>query len=340
MAAKTIRPRKLEEAVFSSSEDQIRASKASVAVVGPSIVPQKILPDRDAAGPEHAPNRIWLRRAAESLFSVLFPSDCRICAAPLLNISRLPVCPACLGQIHAIRGKVCGICGERVLGSYAEVDPNGLQCCPVCRRVERPFERAVAYGTYDGGLRELVHLLKYNGVRPASGVLGRMLGEAITVLEPEFEQSTVIVIPVPLYKLRRRQRGFNQAELIALAALKFHASDRMQLRIDILLRSRDTHSQIGLTSHQRRENLRGAFKVARAAEVTGRQVLLVDDVYTTGTTASECARVLRRAGAAKVWVATAARTLKLASMYADASLDERLEVNVVPEAVEPAQAVG
>ena len=91
----------------------------------------------------------------------------------------------------------------------------------------------------------------------------------------------------------------------------------MQLAPDILQRTRDTHSQIGLTSHQRRENMRGAFAVARAAEVTGRDVLLVDDVYTTGTTATECARVLRRAGARQVWVATVARTLKLASNYAE-----------------------
>jgi orotate phosphoribosyltransferase len=81
----------------------------------------------------------------------------------------------------------------------------------------------------------------------------------------------------------------------------------------LLLRTRDTPSQIGLTSHQRRENLRGAFTVRHAAEVTGREVLLVDDVYTTGTTATECSRVLRRAGASRVWVATVARTLKLAS---------------------------
>jgi ComF family protein len=272
-----------------------------------------------------------VNRICESLFSVLFPSDCRICASPLLNISRLPVCSACLEQIYPVRGKVCSICGDRVLSSYAEHDPDGLRRCPICRRVERPFERAVAYGSYEGGLRELVHLLKYNGVRPAAGVLGRMLFEAMQTLDPVLllKDATVLVIPVPLYKSRRRQRGFNQAELIARAALRFYpADDRLQLRADVLLRTRDTQSQIGLTSHQRRENMRGAFAVASAKEVTGRDVLLVDDVYTTGTTVTECARVLRRAGASRVWVATVARTLKLASHYAEGGTEETEPVEV------------
>ena len=205
------------------------------------------------------------------------------------------------------------------------MDEDGLRTCPVCRRVDRPFERAVAYGSYDGALRELVHLLKYNGVRPAAKVLGRMLAESVTGLAPVFEQGTVLVIPVPLFKAKRRQREFNQAELIARVALPL-LGEQFYLATDILLRTRDTHSQIGLTSHQRRENLRGAFAVARAEEVTGRGVLLVDDVYTTGTTATECARVLRKAGASKVWVATVARTLKLASKYdgiGDADAAER-----------------
>jgi len=163
--------REREEAVFSSSEDRTRASQATVAVAGPSIVS----PNVDFA-------RIWAKRAAEGLFSVLFPSDCRICGEPQLNISRLPVCPDCLDQIHSFHGKVCSICGERVLSSYADCDIDGLRTCPVCRRIERPFDRAVAYGSYDGGLRELIHLLKYNGVRPAARVLGRMLAEAITGL--------------------------------------------------------------------------------------------------------------------------------------------------------------
>ena len=93
--------------------------------------------------------------------------------------------------------------------------------------------------------------------------------------------------------------------------------DRLRLCPGVLERKRETASQIGLTSHQRRENLRGAFGVAQPELVKGREVLIVDDVYTTGATVSECARVLRRAGAAKVWVATVARTLKLSAQHVE-----------------------
>jgi ComF family protein len=239
----------------------------------------------------------------------------------------LPVCPTCLDQMRPIRGRVCSICGERVLSAFAEADSDGLRRCPVCRRVDRPFSRAVAYGSYDDGLRELIHLLKYNGVRPAASVLARMLVEAVRPIEPCFEQQRILIIPVPLYKGKRHQRGFNQAELIAQRVLKFHpARERYELATGLLRRTRDTHSQIGLTSHQRRENMRGAFAVPRASEVIGREVLLVDDVYTTGTTVAECARVLRKAGASQVWVATVARTLKLASKYQE--LEEEQVFNV------------
>jgi len=209
-------------------------------------------------------------------------------------------------------GDTCAICGERLISPYAFSADNGDPRCGLCRRLEPPFVKAAAYGSYEGGLRELIHLLKYNGVRPAAKVLGRMLAEAVSHLQPALGEGSFLVVPVPLHRKKLRQRGFNQSELIAQAALKLvNTSDRFHLAPAVLERRRETQAQIGLSRRQRRENMRGAFAVARADEVKDKPILLVDDVFTTGTTVSECARVLRRAGAWKVYVATVARTLKV-----------------------------
>jgi ComF family protein len=253
---------------------------------------------------------------AESLFATLFPSDCRICSTPLINISRLPVCEACLSDVHPIGGAICSVCGERLLtphlaGAGQSASGRDEPRCGLCRRLEPQFVKAVAYGSYDGGLRELIHLLKYEQVRPAAGVLGRMLASAIAELEFAPAQYPVPVISVPLHKRKLHQRGFNQSDLIVRSALKIAGGDgRLALCPGVLERRRETRSQIGLTRHQRRENIRGAFAVVKPEQIAGREVLLVDDVFTTGTTVSECARVLKRAGASKIYVATVARTLK------------------------------
>jgi len=197
--------------------------------------------------------------------------------------------------------------------------------CPLCRRAHPPFERAVAYGSYDGELRDLIHLLKFQQVRPAAAVLGRKLAEAIANLEQTMldgtifpsKAMTITVVPVPLHARKQAQRGFNQAEMIARAALKqLSRPKRFDLSTGVLVRRRETESQIGLNRHRRRENMRGAFAVSDPTRILNRDILLVDDVYTTGTTAAECARVLRRAGAARVWVATVARTLRISDSIA------------------------
>ncbi|HEX8816935.1 MAG TPA: ComF family protein [Terriglobales bacterium] len=247
---------------------------------------------------------------AAALFATLFPSDCRICAAPLINISRLPVCEDCLAAMRPIAGGLCAICGERLVSPYAFSSPDHEPLCGLCRRSGPPYIKATAYGSYDGGLRDLIHLLKYNGVRPAANVLGRMLAEAISHLDSVMTEDRLIVIPVPLHKKKRRAREFNQAETIARAALKLLKRDRFHLSPEVLERTRETQSQIGLSRHQRRENMRGAFAVTHPGVIKDQAVLVLDDVFTTGTTVSECARILRRAGASKVYVATVARTLK------------------------------
>ena len=196
---------------------------------------------------------------AESLFAALLPSDCRLCGTPLANISRLPVC---LSEIQPIEGGTCSVCGQRLLSPHAVVTEAVEARCGLCQRAAPPFVRAVAYGSYDGGLQELIHLLKYEQVRPAAGVLGRMLADAVAVFESRWSQPQIMVVSVPLHARKLRQRGFNQTELIVREALKVSAeAGRLVLHSDILERRRETRSQIGLTRHQRRENIRGAFAV-------------------------------------------------------------------------------
>jgi ComF family protein len=234
-----------------------------------------------------------------------------LCGSPLTNISRLPVCRECLQAIHPIECATCFVCGEGLAAHYPVSVGSGERLCGLCRRRRPPFQRAAAYGSYEGALRGLIHLLKYEQVRPAAGVLGGMLAQAIAHLSPSFGRDPVLFLPVPLHDEKLRQRGFNQSELAARCALRLVPKGAiLVLDTGILQRRRATTSQIGLTRHQRRANVRGAFVVSQPSRIAGREVLLADDVFTTGTTVSECARVLRLAGASKVWVATAARTLK------------------------------
>ncbi len=208
------------------------------------------------------------------------------------------------------------MCGERLLSPHFS-ERDGAPLCGKCHREEPVFYRAAAYGSFEAGLRELVYLLKYQRVRPAADVLGRMVAEVLADLAEEFAAEPPIVIPVPLHVTKLRERGFNQSELIARAAVKLQpAALQLKVSAGVLVRRKATASQTGLTPHQRRENMRGAFAVVRPVEIQERDVLLIDDVFTTGTTASECARVLRRAGAGRVFVATAARVLKPGATHA------------------------
>jgi ComF family protein len=223
---------------------------------------------------------------------------------------------------------VCTTCGERLASIVASAENCAAERrCAACRSAEPAFHKAAAYGSYSGGLRDLIHLLKYQHVRPAAGVLGRMLFEVISQLSDGFDSRVPLVVPVPLHSRKLRERGFNQSELIARAALKLKPSGLdLVLKPELLMRRRATESQTGLSRDQRQRNMRGAFAITLLKEVQDREILLVDDVLTTGTTASECARVLRRAGATRVWVATVARTLKAEAAWALRELTEEEEL--------------
>jgi ComF family protein len=191
-------------------------------------------------------------------------------------------------------------------------NPDSQPLCQPCRLAAPAFVKAVAYGGYHGELRALVHLLKYEGMQPVAGRLGRLLADSLEAFASSADTPRqMLVIPVPMHPVKQRQRGFNHAELLARAAMaemrRRHPQWRLHLETSLLKRVRVTVSQAGLTSHQRRQNLRGAFFASSPGRLAGQHVLLVDDIYTTGATARACSRVLVNAGAASVRVATVAR---------------------------------
>lgn len=250
-----------------------------------------------------------LRSTAGSLASVLFPADCRLCGDPLVSFSRVPVCDSCWANLPAQTGLRCSRCGEPL--GVSDFGEGAGVLCRVCRQVPPPFERAVAHGSYADTLRALVHLLKYDGMEPIAARLGALLAKRVAV---EDLPSGVLVVPVPLHARRRRSRGFNQSELLARALCatlsKLRPGWSGEVAPKALVRRWETASQTGLNARQRRLNLRGAFSAPKPDRLRGRDVLLVDDVYTTGATARACSQALQRAGAARVWVATVARTTR------------------------------
>lgn len=233
---------------------------------------------------------------------MLFAARCRLCDELLTSASRVPVCPSCLGRVRPLELlAACDRC-QRSL-SLAVSSPDATALCGPCRQGETEFDRLRVFGAYDAELRQLIVLLKYNGLRPLAGPLAGWL--ALVATQHPALADVDALVPVPLHPRRERQRGYNQAELLARELSRWL---KRPVETGWLERVKDTPSQTGLTHAQREENVRGAF--AARSKLDSRRILLVDDVCTTGATLNACARVLKAAGAETVQALTVARVVK------------------------------
>jgi ComF family protein len=228
------------------------------------------------------------------LGNLLFPDECRICVAPLANLSRIPICPACLAKPRPfIAEHACRVCFSPL--AYL---PGEHDLCSLCRRNHISFDAVYSYGSYEGTLRELIRLFKYAKIETLAWPFGKLMVQAIPP-----DQLCDMVIPMPMHWYRLWQRGFNQAELLSRPiARRYGLTVSHNLR-----RVRLGKTQAGLGATARRQNLRQAFQVKRSSEVRDKRILLIDDVLTTGSTLAAAAAVLKTAGAKHVTALTLAR---------------------------------
>jgi ComF family protein len=242
-----------------------------------------------------------------SLIDILLPNTCPLCGdepssedpdslSSAINQDRL--CSNCAKGFKAITGPICSLCGAPF------VTPIGADhlCTGCIKRKRVPFikARSALYYTEDGS--RAIKLFKYNGLFALKPAFDAFLYPLLSQF-----QDTDLVVPVPLHRRRLRHRGFNQSLILAKLVAK-----NLNKKVDYkaLKRIRLTKPQTELKGEERRKNVRGAFEITLDTLIKGKKVLLIDDVYTTGATITECAQTLKRAGG-EVSVLTLARTARV-----------------------------
>ena len=228
--------------------------------------------------------------------NLLFPPFCLNCKKHIESTQLL--CGECFGLVKFIKNPYCSCCG-RVFHGGGE---NHL--CGDCLQAPWAFEKARSLFAYEEIIAALIHNLKYSGKTTGLKTLCWLSGHSVIWDDID---TPAFIIPVPLHLKRLRKRGFNQALVLARSLFP---DEKKKIRYDILVRKSNTPSQTGLSGKERRKNLKNAFVVEKKLEISGKKILLLDDVFTTGSTANECAKALKAAGCKKVEVLTICRSDK------------------------------
>jgi ComF family protein len=240
-----------------------------------------------------------LNRMGHSLLDLLFPRRCAGCLNIWLSARQGFWCEQCLEQLPWIKSPLCARCGRPFLKSSFPFD----HWCGECLLKAPPFTSARSAVQHCGPARDRVNQLKFGAKLYWVPALTELL---VKTVKADLQLPVDYIVSVPLHNRRLRQRGFNQAALIAKALGR---SIRSSVRSDILIRGEWTQPQTRLSRQERLHNVKNAFRVTKPADVSGCRVLLVDDVFTTGSTVSECSKMLKKAGAEEVHVLTITRAL-------------------------------
>lgn len=236
-----------------------------------------------------------LQHSAGAFLSLIYPPHCVLCNTNLE--ARGYLCGACKGEAKRILAPFCEICSQPFDGAI-----EGKFSCSNCAQRHFHFEYAVACYRSSGVVREILHRFKYQREYYLRHEMGAWLMEGLDdprIVSRKFD----LIVPVPLHWIRERRRQFNQANVLAEMVSKRTGVPLL----NCLKRIRRTPTQTRFDRAERMENLLNAFKMRKNMGVQGKQLVLIDDVFTTGSTVDECARVLKDAGAASIRVLTVAR---------------------------------
>lgn len=237
-----------------------------------------------------------IRRGINCLLDLIYPRQCVGCGVGVPQTFRY-ICWDCWSQTTQVEAPFCSLCGDPVAGS---IDHDFI--CYACSAERPSFDRARSATRYDGVVGESLRQLKYGNALWLAPDLAKLLQMCIAAEYPGIIFD--VIVPVPLFHVRRRERGFNQSEQLAKALGRLL---ECACRPGVLRRVRPTATQTNLTAKARLSNVQDAFKYRRKNWLTGRRVLLVDDVMTTGATVNACAKALKKGGAESVHVVTVAR---------------------------------
>lgn len=228
----------------------------------------------------------FLKNFIDTLFELVYPNRCIICREVIEFHTDKWLCPECRDKLEPISSAKCKICG---------VPLNVNDICMSCRDRKNYFKRAYCVYEYEEDVRTAIHHIKFHACPQNLGYFASVAAEF--ALENGFEGADLIV-PVPMFPSDKRKRGYNQSEVFAYELEK----QGLGKRLNILKKIRKTRHQHDLTHDQRLKNLKKAFEVTEPEKIKGKKILLVDDIFTTGTTANECSKVLMKVGAASVEV--------------------------------------
>lgn len=240
-----------------------------------------------------------LTEVLQRLLHLVLPVECAGCGITLADDPVPFFCRSCWAGVTPLSGPACPRCG-RPFPSPVSLRFSPEHLCGPCRTRRPAYTKAWSLYPYTPPLQDALRLFKYHGKVALADTLGQLLQASI--LPPRVD----LLMPVPIHPARLREREFNQSLLLAD---RMNRTLRLPLSFDNLIRLRPTPPQTTLSRSARLKNLRHVFAVRRPDEVRERRILLIDDVFTTGTTVNECAKTLRKAGAADVYVCTLARTL-------------------------------